>query len=78
MGKFFIFLILGEITVANFVELKNEIPSFKRAEGSRWSRKFDFIPDSSIPKGKSKKLKSNSNKPTKKPTKSKQSGMWGR
>ena len=83
----FAFLLLSEVTMSHFVEFKPKHRihlSSGRREATRWSRKIDFLPDSSIPNTKLKKLSSKAGhgkniKPTKKTTiSSGKTGMWGR
>lgn len=76
-----ILLILSGASQAFFLEFENENDEIaKGRQEDGWNRKFDFVPDSSIPKGKSNRL-ANINKnrqPTRKTTSSSKTGMWGR
>ena len=78
----FVFLILSAVTRSHFTQFKHRIHrSSGRKEATRWSRKIDFLPDSSIPNTKLKKLANlgKNIKPTKKTTTaSGKTGMWGR
>ena len=79
----FLFLFLGEFTRSHFVEFNDRIHRFTEKGATRLGRKMDFLPNSSIPQGKSQKLQNSGNgkntKPTKKSTKtSGKTGMWGR
>lgn len=79
----FLFLFLGDFTRSHFVEFIDQIHRFPEKGATRRGRKKDFLPNSSIPPGKSQKSPNSGNgknrKPTKKSTQtSGKTGMWGR
>lgn len=79
----FLLLFLGDFTRSHFVEINERTHWFREKGMARLGRKLDFLPNSSIPSGKSQKFpnagKAKNTKPTKKSTKtSGKTGMWGR